>query len=176
MFLFHYLALGLNLIAADAENPEPPKPRKLFFADVHIVAEVKPEGSCADELRIAERVEEGFRVELNDEKQLVRKAGRKSVEYYALNVVFQKIGFDTARYQFSALDGVLPESAPHKMRMRRHPGNVLEIYYLDEVFKIQLNQSPVYSFTAKESRGKCTLIHALNVFAENNGYYLPRDP
>ena len=169
------LLLGLNLISVDGETSDSATPRKLFFADIHIVAEVKPEGTCADEHRITERVEEGFKVELTEDKRLLRKLGKKSVDYYALNVVFQKLNFDTGRYQFSVLDGVVPDMAPHKFRIRRRPGNILDLYYLDQVFNIQLNQSPVYSFTAKETRGKCELTHTLNVFTEKNGYYLPQD-
>lgn len=168
-------AQDLDSTGSDRDDV-PAKPRKLYFSDLQMVVETVPEGSCPDDQRITERVEEGFKVDLGSDKKLLRKNGKRSVEFYALNVNVQKIGFDNGKYSFSVLDGMVPENAPHKMRVRRRPGNFIDIYYLEEVLKLQLNQAPIYSFTAVEKRGKCTINHNINIFAENQGYYEPKDP
>jgi len=178
LILFFGLA-NLNaqdLDSSGSDRNSEPRPRKIYFADLQIVDETLTEGSCPDDQRITERRQEDFKTEFRADKKVFRKNGKKSVEYYALNLNLQKVGFDTARYSFTVLDGVVPEIAPHNMRVRRNIGNFIHIYYLDEVFKLQLKEAPVYSFTAVEKRGSCTIKHNVNIFAENQGYYEPIDP
>ncbi len=172
---------GTDLLGRPIVQPETPgaaegvKPRKIYFSDLQFVVETEPDGLCADSNRITEKQVAEPKVELNSDNRVVRKAGKNSVQFYALNVVFQKIGFDNAHYQFSVLDGVVPDNAPHGMRIRRQQGNFIYIYYLDQTFKLQLSQAPVYSFTALEKRGSCTIKHSVNLFADRSGYYFPAD-
>jgi hypothetical protein len=158
---------------AEASQSSVQKPMKFYFADLQILVQTNPLSKCDDVKRLSEGRSNEFSAEVNSDGKFVRKLGPKTVQYYALNVKLQKMGFDEAQYAFSVLDGVVPEWAPHGMRVRRRSGNFIDLYYLGNVFTLQLKQSQVYSFKAVEKRGNCDLEHDINIFAENSGFYLP---
>lgn len=170
-----------NSKVSEAVDPEETKQRKIYFADLQIVIETSTEGICADSLRKTWDFQEPVKVKLlepaegsSDPVRLERLFGKKSVEYYALNVQAKMMGFDAGDASFSALDGVVPEGAPYQMRIRRRPGNFIDLFYLGQTFRMQLTQTPVYSFSMREERtAACSVIHNLNIFSDNAGYYEP---
>jgi hypothetical protein len=159
--------------AVDGSQSSNQKPVKFYFSDLQILVQTNPLSKCDDVKRLSDGRSDEFSAEVNSDGKFVRKLGPKTVQYYALNVRLQKMGFDEAQYAFSVLDGVVPEWAPHGMRVRRRSGNFIDLYYLGNVFTLQLKQSQVYSFKAVEKRGSCELEHDINIFAENSGFYLP---
>jgi hypothetical protein len=166
---------GLNQKPSESVDPE--ISNRLYFANLQVVIETTTEGVCLDSMRRDLNIEQNFRVELTENKELKRLEGPRSVDYYALNMIVQRLGFDSGRSQFSVLDGIVPEGAPYEIRVRRRPGNVIELYYLTEVFRMQFSQAPVYSFKTTEERGgNCIVTHTLNIFAENAGFYPTLDP
>lgn len=159
--------------SAESSQVSGQKPVKFYFSDIQILVQTNPLSKCEGVKRLTDGRSDEFSTAINSDGKFVRKLGPKTVQYYALNVKLQKMGFDEAEYSFSVLDGVVPEWAPHGMRIRRRSGNFLDLYYLGNVFTLQLKQSQVYSFKAVEKRGDCELEHDINIFAENSGFYLP---
>lgn len=168
-----------NAKAPETVDPDETKQRKIYYADLQIVIETSTEGVCADSLRQTWNFQEPLKVKLlepaegtTDPIRLERSFGKKSVEYYALNVQAKMMGFDAGDASFSALDGVVPEGAPYQMRIRRRPGNFIDLFYLGQTFRMQLTQTPVYSFSMHEERtAACSVIHNLNIFSDRAGYY-----
>lgn len=161
-------------VGSSSSAPSPSsKPMKYYFSELQILVQTNPLNDCSQAKKLEGGRSDNFSVEISPEGRFVRKLGPKTVQYYALNVRFQKMGFDEVQYAFSVLDGVVPDWAPHNLRIRRRPGNFIDVYYLSEVFTLQLSQSQVYSFKTVEKRGSCELEHDINIFAENSGFYLP---
>lgn len=147
---------------------EPEKLKKIYYADLQVLIETSTEGICADSLRLNEALSQEFMVSLSEGKV----SSRYPLDYYALNVQMKAMGFDNFESNFTALDGVVPEAAPYQFRVRRRPGNFIDLFYLGETFRMQLTQTPVYSFKMKEERSAaCTVNHVLNIFADRVGYY-----
>ena len=107
---------------------------------------------------------------LTDKDQL-RLGPGEDFKYFASNVAVELIGFDSGKYVFSVLDGIVPKTVPFEMRVRRTPGQVLELHFLDAVIPMKLLTTPIYTFSATEKRGACTIKHNVNVFAERVGYF-----
>lgn len=144
--------------------------QKFYYTDLQIVSETKPMGQCSDDKKLSDRVETEPSVMLNSENEL---EGPGVYRQHIENVSLQVMGFDQARYVFTALDGSVPSSVPFGIRLRRLPGLILELKYLDQSVNMRLRDTPVYSFTATEVRGDCKFEHHVNVFGEHTGFYLP---
>jgi hypothetical protein len=144
--------------------------QKFYYTDLQIVSETKPIGECADEKKLTERVEQEPKVMLNDANEL---DGPGAFHHYVANVSMQVMGFDLSKYVFTALDGYVPKEVPFKIRLRRLPGLILELQILDQTVSMKLRDTPVYSFTANETRGECKIEHHINVFGEHTGFYKP---
>ncbi|MBN8554507.1 MAG: hypothetical protein J0L93_03605 [Deltaproteobacteria bacterium] len=144
---------------------------KYYFSDIQIVSETIPEGSCSDDLKLTAQVDEPFKVEINENKELAVNTKSKKVNLYGANITLQVMGFDQAQYTFSAIDQMIPESIPFGMKLKRIPGNMLLLTFLDQNVEMKLQATPIYTFSATEQRKDCKLVHHVNVFGEKAGYY-----
>ncbi len=146
-------------------------PLKYYYSDLQIVTQTEVDGTCVGEKAIREEYVEQPKTILNEMNQLELPLGPESFRYFSVGVSFQTTGYDSIRYTFTALDGVVPSKVRWLERLIRKPGNILEFKYLDHTVSMVLQTTPVYSFTANENRDGCTIIHHVNVFGDRTSYY-----
>jgi hypothetical protein len=145
-------------------------PAKFYYADLQILTETSLEGECADEKKMNEDLHLDPLVSLNEKSEL-ELAKAAQFKYFATNVNLDVIGFDSAKYSYSCLDGIVPKAIPFGFHVRRTPGQILELKFLDQTVEMKLLTTPNYSFSATEKRGDCVIKHNVNVFAEKVGYF-----
>jgi hypothetical protein len=145
-------------------------PTKFYFSDLQMLTETAAEGICPEDQKISGQYIEDWKASLNDESEIEIHTS-KDFKFFNVNVTVEVMGFDAAKYSFSALDGVVPGKVPFKMRLRRTPGHVLELEFLDQIVPMKLLTTPIYTFSATEKRGSCTIKHNVNVFTEKVGYF-----
>lgn len=150
--------------------PSPSESPNKYFSDVQILVETKPEETCADSNKIVEVSTLPFRASLNEMNEILSEP-KDLFKSFVVNVTLEIIGFDSGKYTFTAPDGMIPARVPFQMKLRRTPGNVLELRYLDQVVPMKLLTTPIYTFTATETRGDCKIAHHVNVFSERAGYF-----
>jgi len=144
-----------------------------FYADVQIITKTTPEGKCDKSKSIEERIAQGKQVIIGKDGKLKINVGRTGLDS-AYNVSIQGIGFDSSRYDFTALNGKSPKHLPYKLNFKKKPGNIIKIEFLDQSIKMNLDQDTIYTFFATEKRGNCSIKHSVNVFVEQSGVYAMR--
>lgn len=159
-------ALATNTVSA----PKKEAATKFYFAEVQILSETSPEGDCPESFRMNENLHQEPRVKL-DELGELDSQDALDFKYFAAQVNLELMGFDSSKYSFSVIDGVVPKSIPFGLKLRRTPGQVLELKFLSEVLSMKLLSTPVYTLSAVEKRGPCTIKHNINIFAERVGYF-----
>jgi hypothetical protein len=145
--------------------------QKYYYADVQIVDETIPEGNCAESLKLSDQKDSPSTISLNDRNEIELHPSIKNLRLFGANVALQVMGFDQAHYSFSVIDQSVPIPLPFKFHLKRIPGNLLELQFLDQVVEMKLTATPIYTFSATEQRKDCKLIHHVNVFGEKPGYY-----
>ena len=151
-----------------SEATEKPRVPRFLFTEIHILAETKPETSCDESQRLLGEHQKPFEIELTTTKRL---STSQRLNRLSANLDIEMIGYDSARYGQSIIDPVLPAQFPFSLSLTRLQGSALQLNYLDQVITVRLSGAPVYSFSAKEVRGECVILHNVNVFTENGGFY-----
>lgn len=154
----------------ESDKPGVPQNLTKYFSQLQILTETTPEGSCADDMKITTQSLEPFKAHLSSEKEIQMVQGA-DFKFFIVNAKLEVIGFDSAKYAFTAIDGKVPDQIPFGIKLRRTPGHVLEIQFLDQIVQMKLLTTPIYMFSAIERRGSCTVKHNVNVFTEQVGYY-----
>ncbi len=160
-------------VVEPVSKPTIVQPRRYFFAEFHILAETKTtNNTCQASDRISGDHLNPFSVSVSESKKLLTETPLKR---FGLNIDLELIGFDSSKYQFSSIDGNIPESIPFQIQMRKLPGSIIELSYLNQVTQIKMNGAPVYTFTALETRGTCQLEHNVNIFTDQAGLFELQD-
>lgn len=181
-FAILVLTLGLSLISCSSKNKsksadsaqitseptEKPQTPRFLFTEIHILTETKPETSCSESQRLLGEHQKPFEIELTPSKRL---STSHKLNRLSANVDLEMIGYDSARYGQSVIDRSLPAQFPFALTLSRLQGSAVQLNYLDQIITVRLSGAPVYSFSAKEVRGECVIIHNVNVFTENGGFY-----
>lgn len=145
-----------------------------YFAHIQILSETVRGSGCSEEQKLVEDALGEFSGRLSDEGVL-SVTGSDRVQSL-LNIELRSIGFDEGRYQSSFVNGKALGRIPYKIEFSVRPNNVVLMQYLDKSAELRLDNTPVYTFTAKELRGACEITHNVNLFAENSGRYKIENP
>lgn len=159
-----------NSVAVATNTVLKPGPAKFYYADLQILTETSVDERCSEDVRVTEDLHLKPFVRLNEQDEIQLSEGM-DFKYFATNVNLEVIGFDQSKYSFSSVDGIVPRSIPFGLRLRRTPGQILELRFLDQVIEMKLLTAPIYTFSATEKRGQCTVTHNVNVFTEKVGYF-----
>jgi len=129
----------------------------VFFASIRILTDTKSL-NCDAALARRERVLAEF---VSPSKE--QNAGA------LFNVELKSTGFDESSYQFTEIEkagAVAAPQNPYGLKIRWRGATKIEVQFLDQVERIQLDATPFLSFPATEKRGSCTIEHQVNLFAE----------
>jgi len=175
--LSEYLELTKQLIPPPPkdvsifDNDEGPKRgNRFYYSAVQILTETVKGSDCKVEQSLTEKKENDYVVVIDETGAPQFPSGRIPF-YYVLNLNIQAIGFDNSVYRFSVTDGIVPKEAPYGLKIRRRPGNIIQMEYLDKVIDMNFKSIPIYTFIASEKRGACTIAHNVNLFTEKSGYH-----
>ncbi len=148
-------------------------PARFYFSELQILTETAPESGCTEEQKKRDDLHEEWKIWLDEAGSL---AASEDFKYFGVNVTLESMGFDASKYYFSVLDGRMPKLNPFNIRLRRTPGQILELTFLDQVVPMKLLTTPIYTFSATEKRGDCVIKHNVNVFTEKVGYFKKSEP
>lgn len=150
------------------------KSSKAYFAKIQILSETLRGPGCEESQKKFEEVMTSFMGKVADDGHLSLEANTNVNVHSLLNVELRTIGFDEMRFQASFLNGKPNIETPYNLAFSVRPNNIVQMRYLDKTAELRLDNTPVYTFTATESRGVCEITHNVNLFAEDSGRYLIR--
>ncbi len=142
---------------------------EVFYSEITILVETVADMTCKDNVIAQSVSSQQPRSVVIDEAE--RLASTLSVDRSAINVTIEFMGLDSGRIERSLVDhGSLKEGDKHFL-FRRRPGLGLELSYLGERLLLRGDATPVYSFSARETRSGCAVTHNVNVFQDRTGLF-----
>jgi len=132
----------------------------VFFANVRILTETKSD-NCSVSVSKREKKHQDW---------IAPSKGLGATAIF--NVQLKSNGFDEASYQFTEIDRPIEgnvsagQQNPYGLKIRWRGAAKIEVQFLDQVERIQLDATPILSFQATEKRDGCKIDHQVNLFAD----------
>jgi len=142
-----------------------------YFAKIQILSEVVAIQGCSGAESLNTVVDEDPVAQLSQDNEIQFLGSKPTSLDSVFLVQLSSLGFDQTKYQVSLVNGKSVSPLPYSVSLQALPNNEVELRYLDQSVRLQLNTTPVYTFSAEETRGDCVLQHNINVFGESAGRY-----